>query len=68
MEIWAGMPSWAPKFFNIDLTLSRSFPLHDTLAMTLRLEHFNVLNHPSFNNPTANVNNAPSGFGRITGA
>jgi hypothetical protein len=25
-----------PKFFNIDSALSRSFPLHDTLAMTLR--------------------------------
>jgi hypothetical protein len=57
-----------PKFFNVDSELSCSFSLHDTLAITLRLEAFNVLNHPNFNNPTANVNNAPSGFGRITGA
>jgi hypothetical protein len=36
--------------------------------MTLRLEAFNVFNHPNFNNPTANVNGAASGFGRITGS
>jgi hypothetical protein len=57
-----------PKFFDVDSALSRSFPLHETLAMTLRLEAFNVFNHPNFNNPTANVNGAASGFGRITGA
>lgn len=57
-----------PKFFNVDSSLSRSFPVHEALKMTLRLEAFNVFNHPNFNNPSANVNGAASGFGRITGA
>ena len=55
-----------PKYFNIDTALSRSFPLHEQLAMTLRLEAFNVLNHPNFNNPSVNLNSGS--FGRITGA
>ena len=56
-----------PKFFNIDSSLSRSFPLHEALALTLRLEAFNVLNHPNFGNPAANVF-SPTTFGRITSA
>ena len=35
--------------------------------MNLRLEAFNVLNHPNFNNPGASLN-SPSSFGRITGS
>jgi hypothetical protein len=56
-----------PKFFNIDSSLSRSFPLHEALALTLRLEAFNVLNHPNFGNPAANVA-SPTGFGKISSA
>jgi hypothetical protein len=37
-----------PKYLQVDSALSRSFPVHDTLALTLRLEAFNVLNHPDF--------------------
>jgi hypothetical protein len=56
-----------PKFFNIDSSLSRSFPLYEQLALTLRLEAFNALNHPNFGNPAANVF-SPTTFGRITSA
>ena len=54
-----------PKTLNFDSALSRSFPLHDQLAMALRLEAFNVLNHPNFGNP-GNSLNSPGSFGRIT--
>lgn len=54
-----------PKTFNLDTALSRNFPLHEQLAMTLRLEAFNALNHPNFANPGSNLN-SPGGFGRIT--
>jgi hypothetical protein len=37
-----------PKYLQVDSALSRSFPVHDKLALTLRLEAFNVLNHPDF--------------------
>ena len=56
-----------PKFFNIDAALSRNFPLHDRLALQLRLEAFNALNHPNFGNPSANVF-SPTSFGRISSA
>ena len=56
-----------PKYFNIDAALSRSFPLYERLALQLRLESFNVFNHPNFGNPSSNIN-SPTSFGRITSA
>jgi hypothetical protein len=54
-----------PKFFNVDATLSRRFPIRDRLDMQLRLEAFNVMNHPNFANPgTLSINSGS--FGRIT--
>jgi hypothetical protein len=44
-----------PKFLQTDCALNRSFPLHNTLAMNLRLEAFNVLNHPNFAAPGAST-------------
>ena len=40
-----------PKFLQVDSALSRFFPIHDSLSLTLRLEAFNVLNHPNFAAP-----------------
>jgi hypothetical protein len=56
-----------PKLFNIDSSFSRSFPLHEALALTLRLEAFNALNHPNFGNPSANVF-SPTSFGKVSSA
>jgi len=42
-----------PKFLQSDVALTREFPLHDRLAMNLRLEAYNVLNHPNFATPAA---------------
>jgi hypothetical protein len=38
--------------YQFDAQISRIFPLYERLNMTLRLEAFNVLNHPNFNIPT----------------
>jgi hypothetical protein len=40
-----------PDFLQVDSALTRSFPLHDTFALNLRFEAFNVLNHPDFAAP-----------------
>jgi hypothetical protein len=41
-----------PNAFNFDAQISRIFPIYESLSTTLRLEAFNVLNHPNFNPPT----------------
>ena len=50
--------------FQFDAQVSRIFPIHESLAMTLRLEAFNVLNHPNFGNPNGTLN--ASTFGQIS--
>jgi hypothetical protein len=50
-----------PKFLQVDSALNRSFPLHDRLAMNLRIEAFNVLNHPDFGAPGTSTGGS-SGF------
>ncbi len=54
-----------PKYFQLDASLSRTFPLRDRFAMVLRLEAFNVPNHPNFANPSSLALNS-STFGKIT--
>lgn len=53
-----------PKFLQFDSALVRSFPLRERLQMMLRLEAFNVLNHPDFNVPGSTLSS--STFGDIT--
>jgi len=55
-----------PKNFQFDAQISRIFPIHESLNATLRLEAFNVLNHPNFKNPTSGLTS--STFGQISGA
>ena len=63
-----------PNYIGVDAALSRSFPIHERLAFTLRLEAFNVLNHPNFSTVSATGAAAfttalNSGtFGNVTGA
>jgi len=55
----------APPAFQMDAQLSRIFPIHERLNMALRLEAFNVLNHPNFGTPTATISSGT--FGQIGG-
>jgi hypothetical protein len=45
--------------YQFDAQISRIFPIHESLNLTLRLEAFNVLNHPNFNIPTGNTTGTP---------
>jgi len=53
--------------YNVDAQVSRIFPIHERLNLDLRLESFNVLNHPNFSNP-AIVLNTISTFGQVSGS
>ena len=59
-----GIPS-----YQVDAQISRIFQLHDRLNLDLRLEAFNLLNHPNFSTPSASTGAGPavSGtFGQIS--
>ncbi|NUQ29452.1 MAG: TonB-dependent receptor plug domain-containing protein [Acidobacteriaceae bacterium] len=67
----------APGEVNLDLSVSRSFPLYRDLAFVFRVDAFNVFNHNNLGNPGTSLGlttdsthaffNAPS-FGLITGS
>jgi carboxypeptidase family protein len=50
--------------YQFDAQVSRIFPIHERLNLTLRLEGFNVLNHPNFATPSAGLTS--STFGQIS--
>ena len=55
-----------PGFWNVDLALSRSFPIREGLRLQVRFDMFNAFNH--FNLGTVNLSlSTPSTFGLITG-
>jgi hypothetical protein len=53
----------APQYFQWDASLSKKFPITERVNFDLRFDARNVLNNPSFDNPTAVINSAI--FGRI---
>jgi hypothetical protein len=61
-----------PGYIQLDSAVSRTFPLHERLALVLRLEAFNVLNHPAFAAPGSSGNLGSSSslvsstFGQVT--
>lgn len=55
-----------PPFFQFDSQVSRLFPLHEHLSLDLRLEAFNVLNHPNFTFSSVTQTLTSSSFGQIS--
>jgi len=53
-----------PTATQFDAQISRIFPIWESLNVTLRLEAFNVLNHPIFSTPTTGLTS--STFGQIS--
>jgi hypothetical protein len=55
--------------FQFDSQVSRIFPIREKLSLAARLEAFNVLNHPSFSNPSSSgpVVGGGGSFGEISG-
>ena len=63
-----------PAFFNVDLTVSREFPIRERLRFQLRGEFFNLFNEKHFILPPGSTGSAVNttvgsgSFGRITSA
>jgi hypothetical protein len=54
-----------PGYWELDTAFEKSTSLGKHTNVKFRLEEFNLLNHPIFGNPAANIS-AASSFGRIT--
>ncbi len=59
-----------PGLTNMDLALAKTTAITERVSLELRLEFFNLLNHPEFAQPTFVDNatniNEPADFGQIT--
>ena len=51
-----------PNYYDVDASVSRQFPVYERLAFNLRLEAFNVFNHPNFNGFTTSLSSSTFGF------
>jgi len=47
-----------------DFSVHRDFPIHESIKLQFRAEMFNVLNHPNFGSPVADI--SQPNFGRST--
>ncbi len=47
-----------PHETNLDVAISKRLYFTDLMHFTLQAAFFNVFNHPNFNNPIADLNNA----------
>jgi len=47
---------------QVDLSIARTFPLHESLNLQFRADAFNVLNHPNFTNPPGYIQFGQYGF------
>jgi hypothetical protein len=55
-----------PGYTSLNLSLYKTFPIHDRLNVQLRAEAFNVLNHPNFN--SVDTGFGDGSFGQVNGA
>jgi len=54
-----------PGLFTFDSSLFRTIPIRESVALELRMDAFNALNHPVFGNPTTSLTSASYGY--VTG-
>jgi hypothetical protein len=53
-----------PGYTSVNLSLYKSFPIHDRLNLQFRAEAFNALNHPNFNNVDTGLGDGS--YGQLT--
>lgn len=55
-----------PMYFDTDMEFSKTTPITERVKFKIGANFFNILNHPNFTNPNANIA-VPATFGVITG-
>jgi hypothetical protein len=50
----------APHYWDLDLGLIKTFPINEKWKLQFRMEMFNALNHPNFDNPRDASTGSPS--------
>lgn len=50
----------APSYWNVDLGVIKTFPINEKWKLQFRMEMFNALNHPNFDNPRDASTGSPS--------
>lgn len=55
-----------PGSVTFDASAFRTFPIHERISLQFRIDGFNALNHPTFNNPSTSLTS--SDFGKVTGS
>jgi outer membrane receptor protein involved in Fe transport len=58
--------AWGPGFFNIDLGVTKRFPVSERMYFDFRFEMFNTFNHTNFKNPDGRWDS--SNFGVVNDA
>ena len=56
---------WGPGQVVVDMSVLKDIPIRERVKVQFRAEAFNLPNHPSFNNPAANIS-VPGTVGRVT--
>ena len=56
---------WGPRYQSWDMNLQKTTTWAEKVDLQLRMDAFNVFNHPNFNNPNASISNS-STVGTIT--
>jgi hypothetical protein len=54
---------YGPGYYRVDMSLFKSFPTFREQSLQFRVDAFNLLNHPTLNNPNNNGNNSNSSNG-----
>jgi hypothetical protein len=55
-----------PGYTSVNTSLYKTFPIHDRFNLQFRVEAFNVLNHPNFNNVDTGLGDGS--YGQVTSA
>jgi hypothetical protein len=69
--LWCEAPAsrnafYGPSFFNVDLGVSKRFPIWEAQTVTFQASFFNLLNHTNFANPVSDLNSAQFGASTAT--